>query len=219
MLLIGFFVFHRTVFSLFFVMNLVLWSKGSSGAVPFSTLLALLALWFLVSVPLTFVGAYFGFRKRVSFHFYIDKDIYVLYITLGYSLIFDPIIFLHFFTGFGASGSNKSNSTPNTRSINLYTTNTRHYYGRCLTVRLHFHSTILYSKFNLVKSNVLHVRFLIPGFPYPGDNMLGNNRFTMLFPFVCRGLSLVVAIVPNIRLHGHLFIHLLLSLFCNKISH
>lgn len=46
-------------------MNLVLWSKGSSAAVPFTTLLALLALWFLVSVPLTFVGAYFGFRKRV----------------------------------------------------------------------------------------------------------------------------------------------------------
>lgn len=55
----------RIVFGLFFVMNLVLWSKGSSGAVPFSTLVALLALWFCVSVPLTFVGAYFGFRKRV----------------------------------------------------------------------------------------------------------------------------------------------------------
>lgn len=55
----------RIVFGLFFVMNLILWSKGSSGAVPFSTLIALLALWFGVSVPLTFVGAYFGFRKRV----------------------------------------------------------------------------------------------------------------------------------------------------------
>lgn len=60
-----YFVFS-VVFGLFFVMNLVLWSKGSSGAVPFSTLVALLALWFGVSVPLTFVGAYFGFRKRVS---------------------------------------------------------------------------------------------------------------------------------------------------------
>lgn len=61
---------YRTVFGLFFVMNLILWSKGSSGAVPFSTLIALLALWFGVSVPLSFVGAYFGFRKRVSFYFY-----------------------------------------------------------------------------------------------------------------------------------------------------
>ncbi|SPP79621.1 transmembrane 9 superfamily member 2 [Drosophila guanche] len=56
------------VFSLFFVMNLVLWFENSSGAVPFSTLIALLALWFGVSVPLTFVGAYFGFRKRALEH-------------------------------------------------------------------------------------------------------------------------------------------------------
>lgn len=55
----------RIVFGLFFIMNLILWSKGSSGAVPFSTLIALLALWFGVSVPLTFAGAYIGFRKRV----------------------------------------------------------------------------------------------------------------------------------------------------------
>lgn len=56
------------VFGLFFVMNLVLWDEESSGAVPFSTLVAILALWFGVSVPLTFVGAYFGFRKRSMEH-------------------------------------------------------------------------------------------------------------------------------------------------------
>lgn len=56
------------VFGLFFIMNLMLWGKGSSAAVPFSTLVALLALWFGVSVPLTFVGAYFGFRKRMIEH-------------------------------------------------------------------------------------------------------------------------------------------------------
>ncbi|KAK3855079.1 hypothetical protein Pcinc_038495 [Petrolisthes cinctipes] len=52
------------VFALFFLMNLILWYKGSSAAIPFTTLLALLALWFLVSVPLTFVGSFFGYRKR-----------------------------------------------------------------------------------------------------------------------------------------------------------
>ena len=56
----------RILFGLFFVMNLVLWAKGSSAAIPFTTLLALVALWMGVSVPLTFVGAYFGFKKRVS---------------------------------------------------------------------------------------------------------------------------------------------------------
>lgn len=58
----------RIVFSLFFIMNLIFWAKGSSAAVPFSTLVAILALWFGISVPLTFVGSYFGFRKRVKMH-------------------------------------------------------------------------------------------------------------------------------------------------------
>ncbi|WAR27861.1 TM9S2-like protein [Mya arenaria] len=56
------------VFAIFFILNLVLWIEGSSAAIPFTTLLALLALWFGISVPLTFVGAYFGFKKRPIEH-------------------------------------------------------------------------------------------------------------------------------------------------------
>jgi len=56
------------VFGIFFFLNLVLWIKGSSAAIPFTTLIALLALWFGISVPLTFIGAYFGFRKRPIEH-------------------------------------------------------------------------------------------------------------------------------------------------------
>lgn len=52
------------VFGIFFILNLVLWGLGSSAAVPFGTLVALLALWLGISVPLTFVGAYFGYKKR-----------------------------------------------------------------------------------------------------------------------------------------------------------
>jgi len=51
------------VFAIFFILNLMLWIMGSSAAIPFGTLVALLALWFCISVPLTFVGAYFGFKK------------------------------------------------------------------------------------------------------------------------------------------------------------
>lgn len=56
------------VFAIFFVLNLFLWAKGSSAAIPFTTLIALLAMWFGVSLPLTFVGAYFGFKKRTVEH-------------------------------------------------------------------------------------------------------------------------------------------------------
>eukprot|EP00039_Didymoeca_costata_P004086 m.71244 g.71244 ORF g.71244 m.71244 type:complete len:673 (-) comp12228_c0_seq1:228-2246(-) len=57
------FMFPSVIFAIFFVLNLVLWAKESSAAVPFGTLVALMLMWFLVSVPLTFVGAYMGFKK------------------------------------------------------------------------------------------------------------------------------------------------------------
>ncbi|KAL8625581.1 transmembrane 9 superfamily member 2 [Nucella lapillus] len=62
------FICPGVVFGVFFVLNLLLWIEQSSAAVPFSTLVALLALWFGISVPLTFVGAYFGFRRRPIEH-------------------------------------------------------------------------------------------------------------------------------------------------------
>ncbi|XP_053555208.1 transmembrane 9 superfamily member 2 [Bombina bombina] len=56
------------IFADFFVMNIILWAKGSSAAIPFGTLVAVLAMWFGISVPLTFVGAYFGFKERPIEH-------------------------------------------------------------------------------------------------------------------------------------------------------
>jgi transmembrane 9 superfamily protein 2/4 len=53
------------LFGIFFVLNLFLWGKASSQAVPFGTLFALLVLWFGISVPLVFLGSYFGFKARV----------------------------------------------------------------------------------------------------------------------------------------------------------
>ena len=41
----NFFFDSRLMFGIFFLLNLVLWSEGSSAAVPFTTLLALLAMW------------------------------------------------------------------------------------------------------------------------------------------------------------------------------
>jgi transmembrane 9 superfamily protein 2/4 len=57
-------LFPGWVFSVFFVVNLFVWHTGSSGAVPFGSLFAVLALWMGISVPLTFLGAYFGFRRE-----------------------------------------------------------------------------------------------------------------------------------------------------------
>ena len=74
-------VFFRVIFGVFFLLNLVLWSKGSSAAIPFSTLIALLALWFGISVPLVFVGAYFGYKKRVRLNSHSIKSLKSLSVT------------------------------------------------------------------------------------------------------------------------------------------
>eukprot|EP00516_Mucochytrium_quahogii_P000084 CAMPEP_0203757504 /NCGR_PEP_ID=MMETSP0098-20131031/10533_1 /ASSEMBLY_ACC=CAM_ASM_000208 /TAXON_ID=96639 /ORGANISM=" , Strain NY0313808BC1" /LENGTH=613 /DNA_ID=CAMNT_0050649721 /DNA_START=140 /DNA_END=1978 /DNA_ORIENTATION=- len=49
---------------IFFVVNLFVWHTGSSGAVPFGTMFALLVLWFGVSFPLAAMGSFAGFKKE-----------------------------------------------------------------------------------------------------------------------------------------------------------
>ncbi len=50
------------VFSTFFLLDLFLWAKDSSGAVPFTTMLIIVVIWFIISVPLSFAGSWLGFR-------------------------------------------------------------------------------------------------------------------------------------------------------------
>ncbi|KAK4197303.1 hypothetical protein QBC40DRAFT_257213 [Triangularia verruculosa] len=50
------------VFTVFFLLNLFLWAEESSGAVPFTTMLVLIFIWFLISVPLSFTGSWLAFR-------------------------------------------------------------------------------------------------------------------------------------------------------------
>eukprot|EP00249_Psilotum_nudum_P014615 c24917_g1_i1 orf=406-2349(+) len=57
------FLFPGVVFCLFFVLNCFIWGEKSSGAVPFGTMFALVFLWFGISVPLVFIGSYFGYKK------------------------------------------------------------------------------------------------------------------------------------------------------------
>ena len=50
------------------VLSQLLWAEHSSAALPFGTLVVLALLWFFISVPLTFVGAYFGYKKPALEH-------------------------------------------------------------------------------------------------------------------------------------------------------
>jgi len=52
-------------FSVFLCLDFIDVSYGSSGAVPFLEMLKLLTLWFGISVPLVFMGAYLGYKRDV----------------------------------------------------------------------------------------------------------------------------------------------------------
>ncbi|KAK8029333.1 hypothetical protein PG991_006389 [Apiospora marii] len=50
------------VFATFFFLNLFLWANQSAGAVPMSTMLVIICIWFIISIPLSFAGSWLGFR-------------------------------------------------------------------------------------------------------------------------------------------------------------
>uniref|UniRef100_A0A1B6LF31 Transmembrane 9 superfamily member n=1 Tax=Graphocephala atropunctata TaxID=36148 RepID=A0A1B6LF31_9HEMI len=61
-------LYPAIVFGTGFFLNFFIWGKNSSGAVPFSTMLSLLLLWFGISLPLVYLGYYFGYRKQPFQH-------------------------------------------------------------------------------------------------------------------------------------------------------
>ncbi|CAG9099149.1 Transmembrane 9 super member 4 [Plutella xylostella] len=61
-------IYPAVVFGTCFFLNFFILGKHSSGAVPFSTMMALLCLWFCISLPLVYLGYYFGCRKQPFQH-------------------------------------------------------------------------------------------------------------------------------------------------------
>jgi transmembrane 9 superfamily protein 2/4 len=58
------FLFPGICFSVFFIINFLIWEEESSGAVDFWSLAELLLIWFTISVPLVFIGAGLGHKKQ-----------------------------------------------------------------------------------------------------------------------------------------------------------
>merc|ERR1711934_113752 len=56
-------LFPGVNFVVFFIVNSILWHQDSDGAVPFGSMFAVIALWLGVSLPLTFIGAYSGYKR------------------------------------------------------------------------------------------------------------------------------------------------------------
>lgn len=59
-------IFLPSVVMMWYIcLNFIQWGEHASSAIPFTTLLSLLALWLCCSVPLTIMGAQVGFRQEV----------------------------------------------------------------------------------------------------------------------------------------------------------
>lgn len=54
-------LFPGLLFSTIFVLNLFVWAQASSTALPFGTLVGLIALWLLIQLPLVYCGSWYGF--------------------------------------------------------------------------------------------------------------------------------------------------------------
>lgn len=58
-------LFPGLAFCLVLILNLFVWAQASSTAIPFSTLVGLLALWLLIQVPLVYIGSWAGYVRAV----------------------------------------------------------------------------------------------------------------------------------------------------------
>jgi transmembrane 9 superfamily protein 2/4 len=57
-------LFPGIAFTVFFILNVILKSYNSTAAVPYTTLLSLLLLWFGISVPLIYIGSWLAMKKE-----------------------------------------------------------------------------------------------------------------------------------------------------------
>ncbi|KAI9817215.1 MAG: hypothetical protein M1827_001328 [Pycnora praestabilis] len=56
-------LFPGLLFTLVFILDLFVWAEASSTALPFGTLVALVALWLLVQLPLVYAGGWYGYVR------------------------------------------------------------------------------------------------------------------------------------------------------------
>jgi transmembrane 9 superfamily protein 2/4 len=61
-------LYPGVIFVVFCVLNTLIWHAKSSGAVPFGTFFLLIFLWFGVSVPLVYAGAYHALKTEKIEH-------------------------------------------------------------------------------------------------------------------------------------------------------
>ena len=171
------------VFGTFFLLNLFLWAKGSSGAVPFTTMLYILAIWFVISLPLSFAGSWFGFKRPVSILITVMKN--------STELIDSAVN--------TTSRSCQPNSAPNPSSSNLFAAYTVHGVSRRPPLRRNLRGALLCSQQHLVWKSILHVWLPFSLLWHYDPHLRRRDDTTCLFPPLRGKLSLAMESVLDGR--------------------
>jgi hypothetical protein len=194
-------------FACFLVIDISLLSVGSSGAVPVSTLLTLVVLWFGVSVPLVFLGAYVGFKKDVSpnpvrsrrpvvlwwFHFIQTTRVHLTMKWVVSFLNSRPFGPLPVNTMLRA-GENEPNSSLGAAAALVHAPCIDLNFRGHPAVRCCFCRIIFCHERDLAPPDILYFWVSIFGEHDPRGDLCGDNDTPMLLPALQRGLRVVVAL-------------------------
>jgi transmembrane 9 superfamily protein 2/4 len=200
-------------FLIFFVLNLLIWGQRSSGAVPFGTLIALAALWFGISVPLVFVGSYFGFKKSAPETPVRTNKIprqvppQPWYMAPAFSVLVGGIlpfgaVFIELF--FILTSMWCAQAAP---ACALAPSCSAAFSLGCASRP---------ARVLQAAPGVLHLWRALPCVFHPGGDVRGDHHRAVLLPAMQRGLPLVVALVLHLRLIGAVHVPLLRLLLCNQ---
>ena len=154
------------VFATFFLLNLFLWAKQSSGAVPFTTMLVILGIWFVISVPLSFAGSWIGFRHAVSI--VLDSSMQCRVLTVS--------------SACPTASSRQPNPAPNSTLDHLPTPHSLYASRRHSPLRRYLRRALLHHEQHVVWQSVLHVRLSIPLLWHHDHNMCRRYRPVGLLP-------------------------------------
>ena len=167
-------------------------------AIPFSTMVVILLLWFGITTPLTFLGAFYGYKKRAIEHPVRTNTIprtipeQIFYtkplpgIVMGGILPFG-CIFIQLFFIMNSIWSHQ---------VRIYRVSSR--FHPVFTLVLPPFEPRFHPVFTSVL-DLLHVWIYFPGLLDFDRYMFGNHNSTLLFPFGCWRLSMVVAKVKNYK--------------------
>lgn len=175
------------VFATFFLLNLFLWAKHSSGAVPFTTMLVILGIWFVISVPLSFAGSWLGFRHTVSGAVSIDPWDHKLIRAAYY-----------------AAGAGEPDSTTDPTEHDVSAAPTIYAPCRHPSIWCHLRRALFHHGQHVVRQGLLHVWLSLLDIYHYDHHMRGGQRSVGVFPPLQRELSLAVEIIRYRRRLGGL---------------